>query len=99
MWKAPSWMVVGSCLICTMTFAGALSHAAESPDANKSSPAPVDPKSSGGLSTQLGQSGGVIQPPANVDPEIEKTPPDTSGKMLVIPPPGEPGGNPTVKPK
>ncbi len=50
------------------------------------------------LSDQLARSGGVICPPARVDPEITApTPP--GGTMTVIPPPGSPGGDPNVRPK
>ena len=51
------------------------------------------------LSERLGRSGGVIQPPAQVDPEIHVQPPATDNKMPVIPPPGTPGGDQSVKPK
>jgi len=54
---------------------------------------------SGNLSDRLNRSGGVIKPPENVDPGLQKKPPDDSDKMPVIPPPGTPGGNPDVKPK
>src|SRR5690242_9917286 len=48
------------------------------------------------LSDQLARSGGVICPPRHVDTEIHApTPP--GGAMQVIPPPGSPGGDPTVK--
>ena len=50
------------------------------------------------LSDQLAKSDGVLCPPAGVDPEIRAPPPDP-GKMPVIPPPGSPGGDPTVRPK
>jgi hypothetical protein len=50
------------------------------------------------LSDKLSQSNGVICPPANVDPAMKAPAPDT-GKMPVIPPPGSPGGNPSVQPK
>ena len=50
------------------------------------------------LSERLARSDGVICPPAHVDPEIaQPTPP--GGPMPVIPPPGSPGGNPSVRPK
>ena len=50
------------------------------------------------LSSKLAQSGGVICPPHQIDPEIKQpTPP--GGPMPVIPPPGTPGGNPSVQPK
>ena len=67
---------------------------------------PVDPKacseaarnSSGqSLSDKLNQSNGVICPP-NVDPGI-KAPTPQAGKTPVIPPPGSPGGDPSVQPK
>jgi hypothetical protein len=50
------------------------------------------------LSDHLAQSGGVICPPAAVDPEIKRPAPET-GRMPVIPPPGTPGGDQSVKPK
>ena len=50
------------------------------------------------LSDHLAQSGGVICPPAAVDPEIKLPTPET-GRMPVIPPPGTPGGDQSVKPK
>jgi hypothetical protein len=56
-------------------------------------------ESSDNLSERLNRSGGVIKPPENVDPGLQKKPPDDSGKMPVIPPPGTPGGDPNVKPK
>jgi hypothetical protein len=51
-----------------------------------------------GLSDRLAQGGGVLCPPGNLDPEMQKQPPET-GKTPVIPPPGSPGGDPTVRPK
>jgi hypothetical protein len=50
------------------------------------------------LSDQLAQSKGVICPPAGVDPQMRQTPPE-GGALKVIPPPGSPGGNPSVQPK
>jgi hypothetical protein len=50
------------------------------------------------LSDKLAQSEGVLCPPAAVDPEIVAPTPKT-GRMPVIPPPGSPGGDPTVRPK
>jgi hypothetical protein len=49
------------------------------------------------LSDKLARTDGVICPP-NVDPEI-KAPTPEGGKMPVIPPPGAPGGDPSVRPK
>jgi hypothetical protein len=42
---------------------------------------------------------GVIKPPANIDPGMAEKPPDTRGRMPVIPPPGSPGGDPSLHPK
>lgn len=50
------------------------------------------------LSDRLARSGGVICPPDQVDPEIKQPAPD-GGRMPVIPPPGSPGGDPSVQPK
>ncbi len=50
------------------------------------------------LSDKLAQSDGVLCPPAGVDPEIRAPTPDV-GRTPVIPPPGSPGGDPTVRPK
>jgi hypothetical protein len=50
------------------------------------------------LSDQLAKGEGVICPPKGVDPEIVAPTPDV-GRMPVIPPPGSPGGDPTVRPK
>jgi hypothetical protein len=60
---------------------------------------PTVPPASGTLSSDLNRSGGVIAPPAGIDPEIKQTPPPTGSTMPIIPPPGTPGGNPAVKPK
>ena len=50
------------------------------------------------LSDRLAQGNGVLCPPGNVDPEMQKPPPE-EGRTPVIPPPGSPGGDPTVRPK
>ena len=50
------------------------------------------------LSEKLERTEGVVCPPAGVDPEIAVSPPG-GGKTPVIPPPGSPGGDPTVRPK
>ena len=41
---------------------------------------------------------GVICPPDQIDPEMNRPAPG-GGKMPVIPPPGSPGGDPNVQPK
>jgi hypothetical protein len=58
----------------------------------------VEKPADGTLSDQLASSDGVICPPPNVDPQINAPTPQ-GGTMPVIPPPGSPGGDPTVHPK
>jgi hypothetical protein len=50
------------------------------------------------LSDKLANSNGVICPPGNVDPDMQKPAPG-GGRMKVIPPPGGPGGDRNVIPK
>lgn len=50
------------------------------------------------LSQHLAQTGGVICPPGQVDPEI-RVPTPPGGAMPVIPPPGSPGGDQSIQPK
>ena len=50
------------------------------------------------LSDKLARADGVLCPPAGIDPEIRAPTPET-GNTPVIPPPGSPGGDPTVPPK
>lgn len=50
------------------------------------------------LSDKLARSDGVLCPPRNVDPEMRAPAPDV-GTTPVIPPPGSPGGDPSVRPK
>jgi hypothetical protein len=64
--------------------------------AGRTAPQPSDPGNQT-LSEKLEQTEGVICPP-DIDPDI-KVPTPQGGKMLVIPPPGSPGGDPTVRPK
>ncbi|ODA66453.1 hypothetical protein A7A08_02576 [Methyloligella halotolerans] len=52
------------------------------------------------LSEQLEEDEGVIDPPSVGDSEIDVPAPDPDpGTTVVIPPPGSPGGDPTVQPK
>jgi len=60
---------------------------------------PIAPPASGTSSSDLGRSGGVVTPPPSVDPQMRRTPPPAGDSMPVIPPPGTPGGDPSVKPK
>jgi len=50
------------------------------------------------LGERLARSDGVLCPPAGVDPEMRAPTPE-GGNMPVIPPPGSPGGDPSVRPK
>ena len=50
------------------------------------------------LSDKLASSNGVICPPSNVDPDMQKPAPG-GGRMKVIPPPGGPGGDQNTVPK
>lgn len=50
------------------------------------------------LADKLAQSDGVLCPPRNVDPDMRAPAPDV-GNTPVIPPPGSPGGDQSVRPK
>jgi hypothetical protein len=50
------------------------------------------------LGDKLAKSDGVLCPPAGVDPQMHAPTPNT-GNTPVIPPPGSPGGDPTIRPK
>jgi hypothetical protein len=68
------------------------------PNAPPAPPEKIAP-ANGNLSDRLSQHQGTITPP-NVDPGMKVTPPGRTGaSMPVIPPPGSPGGNPSVVPK
>ncbi len=79
-----------------LTLALAVSAQAQNTDPKACAP---DARSSPNqtLSDKLDRSNGVICPP-NVDPGM-KAPTPPAGKMPVIPPPGSPGGDPSVQPK
>lgn len=62
--------------------------------------APNDPSSGQALSDELSRSGGVLQAPRQVDPQMTQPPPPTGPQsMPEIAPPGTPGGDPNVRPK
>ena len=50
------------------------------------------------LGDKLARSDGVLCPPAGVDPEMRAPTPE-AGNTPVIPPPGSPGGDPSIRPK
>jgi hypothetical protein len=58
---------------------------------------PGCPGASGRDARDLSRSCGVIIPPETGDPSVKPAPQE--GAMPVIPPPGTPGGDPTVLPK
>jgi len=72
--------------------------------------APMPPKGTGSkegstvgqanepLGDRLAKSDGTLCPPSGVDPAIRAPTPET-GKMPVIPPPGSPGGDQSLRPK
>lgn len=74
------------------------------PPAESTAP-PTDPstgnqKPEQPLTEQLKEGEGVLEPPRGMDPEIEKEAPvPNPGTTPVLPPPGEPGGDPNVQPK
>jgi hypothetical protein len=47
---------------------------------------------------KLARPDGVVCPPPDIDPDVQRPAPD-GGAMPVIPPPGSPGGDPSVRPK
>jgi hypothetical protein len=69
------------------------------PGADQRAPKSFDAQPGQSLSERLDQSGGVIHPPSDVDSGIHVAPPATGDKMPIVPAPGSPGGDPTVKPK
>ena len=87
-----------SLLIMAICGSVSLVAAAEEQGAKQPS-APAEPPATGSTSSELSRSGGVIKPPVGVDPQMKQNPPASGDKMPVIPPPGTPGGNPSVKPK
>jgi len=50
------------------------------------------------LGDKLARSDGVLCPPAGIDPEM-RAPAPGGGRTPVIPPPGSPGGDPSIRPK
>lgn len=101
---------VGVCVLCCAAFV-ATAAAQERPAAPADSQAcaqeqrlrsgeqaPRVPNPTGEtLSDKLARSDGVLCPP-DVDPAMSAPTPD-AGRTPVIPPPGSPGGDPTVRPK
>jgi hypothetical protein len=69
------------------------------PNAPTPPPEKIAPSEGNNLSEHLSQQRGTIKPP-NVDPGMTVQPPARGAATTpVIPPPGSPGGNPSVIPK
>jgi hypothetical protein len=60
---------------------------------------PIEPPASGSSSSDLSRSGGVIKPPAEIDPHMRQAPPPSRSRMPVIPPPSPQGDDLSIKPK
>jgi hypothetical protein len=73
----------------------------QKPEADAPKPSPSLPSTGETLSERLDRSDGVIKPPAGVDPGMHVAPkdPNAGSNMPVIPPPGSPGGNQSIRPK
>jgi hypothetical protein len=94
----------GAPLVAFAQGGGAVQSLPPSAGGDKAAPTQPDEdlsaSSTGSLSHQLNRSGGVIHPPADIDPGVTQPAPDIGPhSMPVIPPPGTPGGNPDIKPK
>jgi hypothetical protein len=85
-------IVLGLLAVATIPVAAAEHSAA--PPSNEPSP-----NGSDNLSRKLDNSGGVISPPAQVDPGMTVRPPSDAGSMRIIPPPGSSAQNPSVQAK
>jgi hypothetical protein len=71
----------------------------EAPECQRGAlPTPGETTGSAPLSDQLSQSKGIICPPAGVDPGIA-APLTGGGRTPIIPPPGTPGGDPSITPR
>jgi hypothetical protein len=87
--------------IATALGVGAIAALAADPNTRPGADQPsplVAPPLSGTTSSDLARLGGVITPPGDVDPHIKRMPPHSDDPMPVIPPPGAPGRDPSIKP-
>lgn len=100
-------LIVSGILLCGTAAAQTGEPPREPPSSPPRSPPtslPLPPDQGEGsgssMSERLSRSQGVIRPPQDVDPAMKEDPPPTGPNSTpVIPPPGTPGGDPTVKPK
>ena len=82
-------------LVCGLMTAAAAQTPPSSPEKLSQIPEKVAPPLEDGTNQKkLERDDGVI-----VDPSMTAKPPDTGGRMPVIPPPGSPGADESVKPK
>jgi hypothetical protein len=66
----------------------------------EAAPTPGDKSSGVPLSKKLDENEGVLKPPHDIDPKMNRgAPAKTGDKMPVIIPPGEPGGDQSIQPK
>lgn len=106
------WMQIKPFIIaaCVLGWSGAaLAQTAPAPSGKVDcAPTRAQPDDPNGLSTagrdrplteKLAESGGVLCPPPAVDSEMRVPAPNTGSNMPVVPPPGSPGGDQTVRPK
>jgi hypothetical protein len=92
------YAIAAAAIVVFGTIAGFAADPNGRPNTDQRSP-PAAPPLSGTSSSDLGRSGGVITPPADVDPQIKRMPSHSGDPMPIIPPPGTPGGDPSIKPK
>ena len=92
--------------VCWIMVALSVAQTANLPSETASTqtvPEAAAPGTSGSSSEPLGdkldRTGGVIRPPAGIDPGLTQSPPASGSSMPVIPPPGTPGGKPEANPK
>lgn len=97
--------VVGLALAATQVAAQSSSQSGSPPGSapEQNAPSKFDSTAKNGstnLSEHLGKTGGVIKPPAGVDPEIHEKAPATGDQEMVVPPqpngaaPGKPAATP-----
>ena len=104
-----NWMIVGLTIVVAATNASAQSTkplaipstpnlGCQARTGGLLLPKPGETTGSANLSDELSRSKGIICPPAEVDPGIS-VPSKGDGLTPVIPPPGTPGGDPSIVPK
>ena len=89
--------IIGAAIAVALTAGATHAQTASAPQTVVPTPLPpsANPDTPGGAARN-----GVIAPPApGADAEINRDAPPTSAVTPIIPPPGSPGGNPSVVPK